>query len=513
VNTEPPPVTKGLVRTLWSRLALSCALAAALPLAGCGPDDRAGDDLPDAPPPCTPSDCDAAAGELCNTATGTCDHSCADVARAASYLGCEYYPTVTANLLQTDSSSSDGTRLPDPFNFAVAVSNPGDIPVDVTIEGGALDAPVTFRVAPQSAVPMTLPWVDALVGCAIWPDGLCFPDAPASRLVRAGAYHLRSTSPVVVYQFNPLEYTSDTGLFSNSNDASLLLPVTALGSEYTAITQPFLDSGTISFDAMRSGSPGLLVVTATADDTTVTVTPRAATEPGEGAPAFPVDTASSIVLDRGDVLQLTAYAGDLTGSKVESDRPVQVIAGHFCTQVPVGTFACDHLEESMLPTTALGTRYAVAFPRAPAGQQPAFAQTRVVATEPGTTLTFDPPQDVGEPTLAAAGDFVELSGNTDFVVSANHKIAVAQYMGGRGKSDPEGLGDPAMTLAVPIDQFRKTYYFVAPLTYQESYANVVAPAGSSVTLDGLTLSNFEAISATGHGVLRDRQEDTMLGNQ
>jgi len=49
----------------------------------------------------------------------------------------------------------------------------------------------------------------------------------------ANAYRIRSTAPVVVYQFNPLQ-SVDTF----STDASLLIPTSSLGSVYTALGWP-----------------------------------------------------------------------------------------------------------------------------------------------------------------------------------------------------------------------------------------------------------------------------------
>ena len=90
------------------------------------------------------------------------------------------------------------------FRFAVAIANPASTPTEVTIEGGALAAPVTLWVAPRDVVVQRIPWVLALKAC---PGGSeCGPPQNTGTLAARGAYHLRSTKPVVVYQFNPLDY-------------------------------------------------------------------------------------------------------------------------------------------------------------------------------------------------------------------------------------------------------------------------------------------------------------------
>ena len=90
------------------------------------------------------------------------------------------------------------------------------------------------------------------------------------RVLKAkGAYHLRSTQPVTVYQFNPIEYRRAPPPSDNSysNDASLLFPTTAWRTDHYVTswnnTGPYL--------------PSMLAVTAMQDATTVTITSKAAT--------------------------------------------------------------------------------------------------------------------------------------------------------------------------------------------------------------------------------------------
>jgi hypothetical protein len=47
----------------------------------------------------------------------------------------------------------------------------------------------------------------------------------------------------------------------------------------------------------------------------------------------------------------------------------------------------------------------------------------------------------------------------------------------------EPIGDPAMFLAVPMEQFRSEYIFLAPSNYLQDFLNVIAPVGTSIVLD------------------------------
>jgi hypothetical protein len=128
----------------------------------------------------------------------------------------------------------------------------------------------------------------------------------------------------------------------------------------------------------------------------------------------------------------------------------------------------------------------------------------VIATAPNTRLTYDPPQP-GAPTMIAnAGDFVELPDiTTSFMIIADQKILVAQYM--EGSDTRAGLnditGDPAMTLAVPVAEFRTSYLVHAPTNYIGSFIDVVAPIDAEVMLDGTPMT-LDPIPSTDYAIGR-----------
>src|SRR5262249_27660954 len=137
-----------------------------------------------------------------------------------------------------------------------------------------------------------------------------------------GAYHVRSTNPVTVYQFNSLEYQK-AGVFSYSNDASLLLPTnTWRTSYYAAAWEP------------TSTNPSEVAVTARQDGTTEMIKANADTQGGGGARVFGAGPPQPIMLNQGDVLDLTSIAGDRPGPTFMPDKPIQLIGGHYCADVP-----------------------------------------------------------------------------------------------------------------------------------------------------------------------------------
>ncbi len=80
------------------------------------------------------STCDPMQGVSCDGATGACVGACAPQNIGSSYIGCDYFPTVTGN--------TAGTQ----FDFAVAIANTSPDPTMIHIEGGALTTPITLTV-------------------------------------------------------------------------------------------------------------------------------------------------------------------------------------------------------------------------------------------------------------------------------------------------------------------------------------------------------------------------------
>lgn len=430
--------------------------------------------------------CDPVQGVMCDFKTGLCQGPCAPQNLGQSYIGCEYYPTVTGNIVL------------DYFQFAVAVANTSSEVASVTIEEGALTAPITFQVNPGDVVVRKLPWVPELKMCTeTQPPGLlveCGAPESTGALRAKGAYHLRSTRPVTVYQFNPLDYTDGSGAYSYTNDASLLLPTNALTGNYVVAAWP-------KWDSFAGPFPSLMAITAVQDGTTVAINVRASTQGGGGSPPFAAGVPQMITLNRGDVIELASVTGDLTGSVVQANKPVQVIGGHYCTNVPLDTPYCDHLEESIFPVETLSTKYivtAAAVPPIPNGKEQVI---RIVATQQSTTVMSDPPIPGLPATLAGTGDYLEFPRRPgDYLIMADQKILVAQYM--EGQEAGGGTGDPAMTLAVATDQYRTTYLFHAPTNYEVNYVNVTAPMGATVMVDDVMVTGFTPIGGSGFGVAR-----------
>ncbi len=429
--------------------------------------------------------CDTAQGLTCSG--GRCVSRCDEGALGRSYLGCDYWATVTPN-----------SQLGTAFDYAVVLSNPQSYPVQATITGGALTTPRTVNLAAGAIETVTLPWVQALIqrntanpGCR--PGQRCPAMPPArSALRRNGAYHVHSNGPIAAYQFNPLTFQSPEGYASFTNDASLLLPQGVLTQRYTVSTMPNWALVGATSTVYLGGFASIVAVTG--ETTTVTVRATAQIAVGEGVAPIAPGSQASFTLQQGDVLQLVGTGtGDLTGTSITSSLPVAVFTGHDCTNVPAARIACDHLEEQLFPNETWGRDYFVTALRdrsmtlADGTRTPLPSVVRIVSQADGNRLTYDPPT-VRPAETANAGQVIEFAAAANFRVTGTRAFLVAQYMIGQGEATSGGTSsDPAMVLEVPVQQFRTQYDFYVPSTYPQNFINVVVPAGVNLTMDGTPL--------------------------
>lgn len=432
--------------------------------------------------------------------------TCEEANAARSYIGCDYWPTVTPNPVWSI------------FDFAVVVANNSTEETNVTVTGPN-GFNKTAKVPGDSLTKIYLPWVKDLKG----PDSgegsdpqpnctsIPMPAEQPSVTSKKGAYHLVSSRPVTVWQFNALEYKpaggpagkdwsscpgnqycvqhlGPAGCFSYSNDASLLLPTNALTGNYRVTGQ---HSFTSPFGRPTSGA--FIAITGTADGTVVTVKTGTKTKILGGGDVSPMGPSGTIsfTMDAGDV-QLVRIEPrtefDPSGSLVQATKPVQVIAGVPCIYNPVTDPACDHVEETVFPAETLGKKYVVAAPTGPDGKVVGHV-VRLYGNVDTTSLTYSsmPP---GAPSVIHAGEVVDLGVvKEDFTVEGSSELAVGTFMLAGKLVDPDTeekdrRGDPSASLFAAAEQFRKKYIFLAPDDYDVSYAQVTAAPGTTLEIDG-----------------------------
>ena len=451
--------------------------------------------------------CDLAGGIACYE--GKCEDMCERAKADRSYVGCEFYA------VDLDNAAIDNRNNAAAQQFAVAVANPHDVPVDVSVQIN--EAPYGDEPEPRTLTEVTVPpgslEVFALPQREV--DGSTegqLNDGTHSTLT-SNAFRIESSHPLTAYQFNPLE---NVNVFSN--DASLLIPTSAVGNEYTVVSWPqtigHSEDPSNDFDATsdREDLRAFLTVVGTEPDTEVVVT--------LGSQAVKVVGLEGDMMGAGERLERTlgpydvinleteGLNVDFTGSIVTADKPVTVFVGSEASDVPrFGTYAtrqccADHLEEQLFPDSAAGTLFSVARmpPRTRAlseaardGQVIDIAiadepeWVRVLAVGRGVSLittTLPEPDDMFE--LEQGEDRI-LRADQDFEIQASNAISVLQALPSQGVTGiPRQFpgGDPSIITVPPIQQYRDNYIFLTPDKYAFDFVVITAESIATVLLDG-----------------------------
>ncbi len=299
------------------------------------------------------------------------------------------------------------------------------------------------------------------------------------------AFHITTDAPVSAYSIFPYG-----GASSFYPSATLLLPVSAWGTNYLAVNPGHvIRSGGQSVSAPNPKST--LQIIADEDDTEIRILPRIDIDEGGGAMGAAAGSVQSWTLAKGQVLQI-AQLGDLTGSPIESNKPVGLFGGAECSFVPSSYTACDILRQQISPLAQWGSTYAlVPFkPRIEAAggiSARELVPWRLVGAVDGTHLTYDPVTPAGAPEWLSAGEVVNFMTDALVVVKSQdtaHPFYAGVFMTGAlfngtltsgvgTQVTGETLGDPDFVNVAPSDQFLDHYVFFADNTYPDTSITIV----------------------------------------
>lgn len=263
-----------------------------------------------------------------------------------------------------------------------------------------------------------------------------------------------------------VESTSDISVIGviagNNSGAFLALPVEALGTEY------YVASYNVATRVLRAkrGSEFLIIGTQE-EETTVLITFSGLVR-HEGT-TYDRGSSLTITLGRLKIARFTSKLHDLTGSHIVADRPIVVISGSKCADVPVEVRYCDHLVEQLPPFNFWGSHFVTT----PLASRRAGDIFRVVAGRNGTIITI-----CGQQYALNAGEFHEESVPSfiSCAISSSQPVLVVQYSKG-GASDKTSA-DPSMIIVPALEQFFPESLFatsdISPNSVRvSSYLNVV----------------------------------------
>lgn len=398
---------------------------------------------------------------------GACVSACDVNHKLNTYLGCNYWAVDLDNIEggQLEAVGLVVSAPPDALDANVTITNNATGQVLSSVELGGAPLTVTGGELQVYQLPTDF--------------GIDGSDHSAR------SFRVEADQPVTVHQFNPL-----VGANVFTNDASLLLPDYAGGTEYLVMSW--------KLRTWLSTLRGFFTVVATQEGTTsVTIKPTAGIIAGPGVPSLGAGQSQTFNLSQGDVLNLEVsgnQGADLTGTSIVADKKISVFGGHECANIHVEYERCDHIEQQLYPLAAWGSSYvADSFAQRTAGHVDTW---RILAGEDGVAVTLDPP--VAGPFNLNKGQWVEFDSAEPFYADGNGRFLLGHYLQSCNYPGYEvfctdsagelGIGDPAFTLAVPVDQYLDSYVFLTPSGYTQDFANIVFTSGAEVLLDGQPLT-------------------------
>jgi hypothetical protein len=397
-----------------------------------------------------------------------CVDACEASIESQSSVGCDFYAVAP-------HASKAGSC------FAAYVTNTWNAPITITVErrgkvfdtstfaytpsggGGTMTyAPLTDGKLAPGQVAILFLSATGKFGTFACPEGTgtaTIVDPSPTGTGYNKAFHIRTSAPVVAYDIFPYG-AGDAAVTS----ATLLLPTSVWGTNYVGIVPAPSGTTWLSFVAQEDG-------------TEVTFNPAADLKGGSDVAASPKGVPQTYFLDEGDVLQLENSA-ELTGTPIQSTKPIGVWGGAVCMNVPSGSTACDAEHKQFPPVSALGHEYAAVRYRDRYDDKPESPPWRIIGAVDGTQLSYVPAKPAGAPDTVDLGQAVTFDEADPFVVKAQddqHPFYLTSFMTGCSVygAAPDCRGDPELVNTIPPEQYMSSYVFFTDPTYPETNLVVV----------------------------------------
>ena len=281
-----------------------------------------------------------------------------------------------------------------------------------------------------------------------------------------------------------------------ATDSFLALPLHDLGGEsytYIAAMIHTLDNSTFygNYEEIHS----LIGIISAEMDTLLTITPTQ--DVTIGTESVEAGETVLVTLHRAETL-LIPCLGDLTGTKVTSNRPISFLCGDQCPYIPSGVPYCDQIVEQLPPVEAWGRQFATA----PLKTRKSFDVFRIVAAKSNTIVSISCVMQNGTQgyvdtlTLSKGGSVdVQVNSREFCWMQADTNVLLLQFaVGITADSVPS---DPFMAVVPAVSHY--TNFLTLPIvnsTFNDftHYLNIIIPAEhyqpDQTFLDGQSLQSL-----------------------
>ena len=244
----------------------------------------------------------------------------------------------------------------------------------------------------------------------------------------------------------------------------------------------------VSTGTLVSNTLSQVLLVGNEDNTTVTIV---ATQPLNLPQDVQSSVSGTIFVPAGNAYTFTLHklqtfffgsAIDLTGTSIVSGKPLTVVSGHECGNVPQSVLYCEHITEHMPPTITWGKQFLLT----PYANLTAGPYYKIIAAESQTTVSFTCGLSTNTTYLYNSGDFTTLYSNSSYCSLLSDKPVLVNQLAPGGTINKD-LGDPVISIIPPIDQYSTSITFAVlgniPNTLLH-FINIALTTKDTILLDG-----------------------------
>lgn len=282
-----------------------------------------------------------------------------------------------------------------------------------------------------------------------------------------------------------------------SSDSSLILPVERLGRRYIV-------GSSAPYKPDISDYNSQVAFVAAEDNTVVTVTFNIADGHVLVFKDKKYKTGHKMEFEMNQLQDFQiSHNRDLTGTVIESSKPIAVFAGNKCNKLKRFGY-CSHLVEQLPPTSDLDKIFIVA----PSLRRSARVVRVVANSKTNLQITID--GTTKRKTLEKTRHYdVAVNDKSVTVIKADAGVLVLSFA---VRLSRRSAGDPYMTFVPGMDQYISQYYIAIPKGYDENFLTVIIPseAKSSLRLNSKPVLSNSIVSEASVNVTAETEYVTMV---